>query len=252
MLKNIITWSLHHQLMVAAATLLLIVVGGLSLASLKIDAFPDSTPVQVQVTTDVPGLVAGHVREPVAKRGEDPLAAQPVQDVPPDLPPGRFRRVAPAEKPAQSGRGDQARTVPAREQDGSAGRRQRTGVARSGRPVLAVEPQPSQPASPSCRSSGAGGPMCSSWRASSRPLFAMDPARVPPTASRSAAATLSEPGRCSIELVSPFIPPKARSRNSGEPAWQFIGRWAAGGDGSEVPPEQRGRRLSVPATMPTA
>ncbi|MFO1094421.1 MAG: CusA/CzcA family heavy metal efflux RND transporter [Planctomycetaceae bacterium] len=61
MLKNIITWSLHHQLMVAAATLLLIVVGGLSLASLKIDAFPDSTPVQVQVTTDVPGLVAEEV-----------------------------------------------------------------------------------------------------------------------------------------------------------------------------------------------
>ena len=61
MLTKIIIWSLDHRLAVAAAS------SGdrhsrLLLASaLTIDAFPDTTPVQVQVNTDVPGLVATEV-----------------------------------------------------------------------------------------------------------------------------------------------------------------------------------------------
>src|SRR6188768_2101587 len=61
MLKNIITWSLRHRPIVAGAAFLIILAGILSLQVLKIDAFPDSTPVQVQVNTDVPGLVATEV-----------------------------------------------------------------------------------------------------------------------------------------------------------------------------------------------
>ncbi len=61
MLIRIISWSLEHRLIVAAATLAVAVAGFLSLRALNIDAFPDTTPVQVQVNTDVPGLVATEV-----------------------------------------------------------------------------------------------------------------------------------------------------------------------------------------------
>ncbi|MES2788427.1 MAG: CusA/CzcA family heavy metal efflux RND transporter [Planctomycetota bacterium] len=61
MLTKIITWSLEHRLTVILATVVLAIVGGVSLNFLTIDAFPDSTPVQVQINTDVPGLVATEV-----------------------------------------------------------------------------------------------------------------------------------------------------------------------------------------------
>lgn len=61
MLTHIITYSLNHRLVVMAAAVLTIIVGAISLSMLNIDAFPDSTPVQVQVNTDVPGLVATEV-----------------------------------------------------------------------------------------------------------------------------------------------------------------------------------------------
>src|SRR4029079_16532432 len=61
MLTKIIHWSLDHRLAVAAATAAIAIAGCVSLRALTIDAFPDTTPVQVQVNTDVPGLVATEV-----------------------------------------------------------------------------------------------------------------------------------------------------------------------------------------------
>ncbi len=61
MLTKIITWSLDHRITVGIATVILAIAGVLSLNVLTIDAFPDSTPVQVQINTDVPGLVATEV-----------------------------------------------------------------------------------------------------------------------------------------------------------------------------------------------
>ncbi|MBX9792496.1 MAG: CusA/CzcA family heavy metal efflux RND transporter [Pirellulales bacterium] len=61
MLTRIITWSLGHRRVVLAATVVVALVGAFSLGRLKIDAFPDTTPVQVQVNTDVPGLIATEV-----------------------------------------------------------------------------------------------------------------------------------------------------------------------------------------------
>jgi cobalt-zinc-cadmium resistance protein CzcA len=61
MLIRIIAWSLQHRMLVLAASAVIAVAGFLSLRALDIDAFPDSTPVQVQVNTDVPGLVATEV-----------------------------------------------------------------------------------------------------------------------------------------------------------------------------------------------
>ncbi len=56
MLNWIIDISLKHRLLVILATLAFAVVGGMSLGRLDIDAFPDTTPVQVQINTVAPAL----------------------------------------------------------------------------------------------------------------------------------------------------------------------------------------------------
>src|SRR4029079_13363408 len=61
MLTKIIHWSLDHRLAVVVATFAIALAGFFSLRALTIDAFPDTTPVQVQINTDVPGLVATEV-----------------------------------------------------------------------------------------------------------------------------------------------------------------------------------------------
>lgn len=61
MLQTIITWSLSHRLVVIGVALAMALAGGVSLAALNIDAFPDTTPVQVQINTVAPALVATEV-----------------------------------------------------------------------------------------------------------------------------------------------------------------------------------------------
>src|SRR5262245_38375731 len=56
MLNWIIDYSLRHRLVVLLGVAALAVVGGLSLRYLDIDAFPDTTPVQVQINTVAPAL----------------------------------------------------------------------------------------------------------------------------------------------------------------------------------------------------
>jgi cobalt-zinc-cadmium resistance protein CzcA len=58
MLDWIITTSLKNRLLIAVLATLLIFVGGKSLLHLPIDAFPDTTPVQVQINTTVPAFNA--------------------------------------------------------------------------------------------------------------------------------------------------------------------------------------------------
>jgi cobalt-zinc-cadmium resistance protein CzcA len=58
MLHWIITTSLKNRLIIAVLAAVLILVGGRSLTHLPIDAFPDTTPVQVQINTTVPSLNA--------------------------------------------------------------------------------------------------------------------------------------------------------------------------------------------------
>src|SRR5262245_22556483 len=61
MLIKVIAWSLEHRVVVGFATVVVAAAGFLALRALNIDAFPDTTPVQVQVNTDVPGMVATEV-----------------------------------------------------------------------------------------------------------------------------------------------------------------------------------------------
>jgi cobalt-zinc-cadmium resistance protein CzcA len=56
MLNWLIKTSLNNRLLVCVLALALIVIGGRSLSLLPIDAFPDTTPVQVQINAAVPAL----------------------------------------------------------------------------------------------------------------------------------------------------------------------------------------------------
>jgi cobalt-zinc-cadmium resistance protein CzcA len=56
MLNWIITFSLKNRLLVCILALVLLVIGGRSLSLLPIDAFPDTTPVQVQINTTAAAL----------------------------------------------------------------------------------------------------------------------------------------------------------------------------------------------------
>ncbi len=56
MLNWLIEASLKNRLLVCVLAAALVVVGGRSLSLLPIDAFPDTTPVQVQINTSVPAL----------------------------------------------------------------------------------------------------------------------------------------------------------------------------------------------------
>jgi len=61
MLTAIITWSLQNRFVVIAAALGFVFLGAVSLERLNIDAFPDTTPVQVQINTVAPGLAPPEV-----------------------------------------------------------------------------------------------------------------------------------------------------------------------------------------------
>lgn len=56
MLDRIITWSLRHRALVLGLALASVIAGLVSLRQLDVDAFPDTTPVQVQVNTVAPAL----------------------------------------------------------------------------------------------------------------------------------------------------------------------------------------------------
>ena len=49
MLNAIITWSLQHRVLVIAMTLIVVGTGAYSMRYLPIDAYPDTTPVMVQI-----------------------------------------------------------------------------------------------------------------------------------------------------------------------------------------------------------
>src|SRR5579872_3321682 len=61
MLHRTIAWSLGNRVFILAGTVLIAIAGAWSLANLNFDAFPDTTPVQVQINTDAPALVATEV-----------------------------------------------------------------------------------------------------------------------------------------------------------------------------------------------
>lgn len=65
MLNAIITWSLRHRFLVLVLTLLLVITGAYSAVHLPVDAFPDTTPVQVQINTVAPALTPLEIEQQI-------------------------------------------------------------------------------------------------------------------------------------------------------------------------------------------
>ena len=65
MLEKIIAWSLSHRIAVLAGAALVCLVGWVAVNGLVIDAFPDTTPVQVQINTVAPGMVAEEIERQI-------------------------------------------------------------------------------------------------------------------------------------------------------------------------------------------
>lgn len=65
MLEKTIAWSLSHRWMVLLGAMLICVGGYFSLTSLNLDAFPDTTPVQIQINTVAQALVPEEVERQV-------------------------------------------------------------------------------------------------------------------------------------------------------------------------------------------
>ncbi len=65
MLERIITWSLRHRLMVLLGSVVVAVAGVLAMKNLNVDAFPDTTPVQVQINTQAAGMVPEEVERQI-------------------------------------------------------------------------------------------------------------------------------------------------------------------------------------------
>jgi cobalt-zinc-cadmium resistance protein CzcA len=65
MLERIIAWSLSNRIAVLAGAAIVCLVGWVAVNRLVIDAFPDTTPVQVQINTVAPGMVAEEIERQI-------------------------------------------------------------------------------------------------------------------------------------------------------------------------------------------
>jgi len=77
MLNRLITWSLHHRLLVLLGALAWVVSGVVALQYLDIDAFPDTTPVQVQINTVAPSLSPEEVERQITFPVEQAISGLP-------------------------------------------------------------------------------------------------------------------------------------------------------------------------------
>ena len=80
MLQRIIDFSLRRRFLVVAVTLTLAAVGAFSLSRLDIDAFPDTTPVQIQVNTVAPSLSPEEVERQITFPVEQAIGGLPRLD----------------------------------------------------------------------------------------------------------------------------------------------------------------------------
>lgn len=80
MLNWIIDFSLKHRALVILATLLFAVVGGFSLRQLDIEAFPDTTPVMIQINTVAPSLASEEIERQITFPVEQAISGLPGLD----------------------------------------------------------------------------------------------------------------------------------------------------------------------------
>ena len=77
MFDSIVAWSLTNRALVGVLALVVVIAGGWSLAHLPIDAFPDTTPVQVQINTDAPALDPLEIEQQITLPVEQALGGLP-------------------------------------------------------------------------------------------------------------------------------------------------------------------------------
>ncbi len=77
MLNKIIHWSLNHRLVVIVAWTLVAVLGVIAFLRLPLDAFPDTTPVQVQVNTVAPALSPLEIERQISAPLEQAISGLP-------------------------------------------------------------------------------------------------------------------------------------------------------------------------------
>lgn len=77
LLNRIIDFSLHNRTLVVLGVLAAALVGGYSLQHLDIDAFPDTTPVQVQINTVAPALGPEEVERQITFPIEQAISGLP-------------------------------------------------------------------------------------------------------------------------------------------------------------------------------
>jgi heavy metal efflux system protein len=80
MLNWIIDFSLRHRLLVILGVIVFAAIGGYSLKYLDIDAFPDTTPVQVQINTIAPSLGPEEVEQRITFPIEQAIGGLPGLD----------------------------------------------------------------------------------------------------------------------------------------------------------------------------
>src|SRR5215207_3064003 len=77
MLNWIIDFSLRHRLLVILSVAFAAVLGGVALRNLDIDAFPDTTPVQVQINTVAAALGPEEVEQRITAPIEQSIGGLP-------------------------------------------------------------------------------------------------------------------------------------------------------------------------------
>ncbi|WP_437564096.1 efflux RND transporter permease subunit [Sorangium sp. So ce542] len=77
MLNAVIAWSLRHRLLVILAAIALSLAGLLAFRRLPIDAFPDTTPVQVQINTVAPALSPVEIERQITAPVEQAISGLP-------------------------------------------------------------------------------------------------------------------------------------------------------------------------------
>ena len=77
MLNWIINFSLKNRLLVCVLAVALVVIGGRALSILPIDAFPDTTPVQVQINTTAPSLNPQEAEQQITMPIEQSISGLP-------------------------------------------------------------------------------------------------------------------------------------------------------------------------------
>jgi cobalt-zinc-cadmium resistance protein CzcA len=77
MLNRVIHWSVRHRILVCLGGLVLAGMGLLAFVQLPIDAFPDTTPVQVQVNTVAPALSPLEIERQITAPVEQAISGLP-------------------------------------------------------------------------------------------------------------------------------------------------------------------------------